>query len=814
MKKEIQSQVTSLFIIIFFVSLSSFTTFVETAPIDGNVKGVVVDSLSGNNIEYATVSLFRQADSVLVGGIITNQQGVFQISKIPAGEYLLKIQFMGFKTVQISKISIHENQKSIDLGKISLTASSISLNEAVVSTERNMIQYKLDKKVINGNSQMASTGGTAVDLLKNTPSVTVDVQENVLLRGKADYQVLINGRPSPLQGSDALKQVPASSIDRIEVITNPSASQDAEGTAGIINIITKKNSNQGLGGFCNVTAGTDRMVEDVNLSYQHKKWNFTLGAKFMDYNVPVFVDETRDFKGIDTANFLTEESVQRHITQSRNITFGADYDLNKSNLFSFALNAGTWLHVHNFDSKYQLQNSLNSQSDYTTSNNDFRIGNQFLTANLNYKHLFQGADHDLTFNLFFSTIDGSRYVDATSQFSNASWESINPFYLVDANETSNSTDLRFKVDYRRPVFKTSALETGIQVQLKPYTANMLYNTYSISNPTWFTDSIYTNNIIFNTALYAGYFTFSGAIKNIEYKAGLRGEYYMRDFEYKNSNIQYKYTHFDLFPTLHLSYNLNKENQFQLSYSRRVNRPTAWIMYPVPDFTDNFITSAGNPDLKPEYTNSYEFNYIRQFSKWTLSSEAYHRDAQGSFVQRIIADENGRLYQKTVNFGREIASGIEISANADLLSWLSANIGGSFYHYQLDVNYENNQSTKESYVSNVRLNSSILFSKTAKLQLSFSYDSPVNYVQGVFHERFNTSISFRKDFPKQKCSVTLVARNPISGVLNRMEVKGAQFVLNSREAMDPSYSITISYKFNNFKKQRNVGETNGVGEGVS
>lgn len=814
MKKKIQFAIIPLLMIVLTTSLSSFNYTSEPAPVNGLIKGVVIDSASGNKIEYATIALFRISDSTMIGGAITNQLGEFEIAKIAQGNYFVKIQFMGFNASVTEGLVISENQKNINIGTVRLVSKTSMLKETEIVAEQRMVEYKIDKKIINASSQIASSGGTAVDLLRNTPSVTVDVEENVSLRGNMNYQVLINGRPSTLQGADALKQIPASNIDHIEVVTNPSANHDAEGTAGVINVILKKSTNQGFGGFTTFSLGTDRAIEDINANFQKGKWNFTLGAKMMDYNVPVYNTETRDFKGNDSSNYLSDNSTQYHITSSRNISLGADYDLNKNNLFSFSMNGGTWQHVHNFDSRYDLSNNATLLSEYTTSSNDFNIGNSYFTGNINYKHIF-GKDHDLAINVYYSTIDGYRYVNGSHTYSNNEWQTGTPFFMVDADESSLSSDLRFKIDYRRLLFKNRlTFETGIQSQLKPYNATMNYLVFREQNPIWSKDSTYSNDINFNTYLHAGYISLSGALKKFEYKAGLRAEYYTRNFEYVNTPEKYDYEKLDFFPTLHLSYNHDKANQFQASYSRRVNRPMAWIMYPVPDFTDNFITSAGNPDLKPEYTDSYELNYIHQFKKWSLSSELFHRNADGSFIQWLISDENGKLYQKTVNFGNEIATGIEVSANADICKWMSTNISGSFYHYLLKINYENTQNERESMVGNIRVNTNFLLTKTTKMQLSFSYDSPVNYVQGYFNERLNTSVSLRKDFPKQKCSVSFVANNPIMGRVTKFEVKDNQFTLNSKQVMNPVYYISISFKLNNFKKQRNVGEINSVGEGVA
>ncbi len=779
---------------------------------DGIIKGTVVDTNSKQNIEYATIALYKKNDTTLITGITSNSSGNFILNKIPNGEYILIITYMGFKKHEISDLKVDDNKNLIDLGLIKLTPNSTTLNETEILTERKMIEYKIDKKVINSNNQIASLGGTAVDLLRNTPSVTVDAEDNVQIRGNSNYQVLINGRPTSLAGNETLKQIPASSIENIELITNPSANHDAEGTSGIINIIMKKNVNQGLGGFFTITGGNDRLVEDININYKKNRWNIFFGAKFMDYNVLVNSKMNRNFFGTDSSNFLTDRATQYHITQSRNINFGIDYDMDKNNLFSFNINLGTWMHVHNFDSKYQI-NYQEINNNYSLSSNDFKIGNKYLSSNLNYKRIFEGKNHDIQANIFFSYIDGYRDFNAGHYFSNSEWINQGCYKTVKSYESNLSNDFRIKIDYRKTIFEKYLLETGYQTQLTPYNADMKYYTSDLNNPQWTESKDYTNDIFFNTQLHALYCSITGNINKFEYKAGLRGEYYDRLFKYSEDKDKFMYQNFDLFPSFHLSYNLNPANQFQLSYSKRIQRPNSWFMYPVPNFSDDFMIALGNPNLKPEYIDSYQINYIHQFKKIMLSSELFHRVQNNSFVQKFDIDSNGRLNMQSVNFGIQKSTGLELSANASLNKWLNLNISGSFYHFLLNVNFLNNENVV-SYASNLRFNSSILFSKTSKMQLTFSYDSPFEYTQGLMSESINYSLSFRKEFFDKKISISATSINPFRGRVMKYEVNGPQFTSTSREVISQSYFISISFKLNNFKKQRNAGEQNNIGEGIS
>ncbi len=778
----------------------------------GKINGVVIDSSSGSKIEYAGVAIYKTLDSKLIGGIITDDKGKFEIKQIPNGKYYLLIQFMGFSTKRIDNIEINIDKQHIQLGNIVLKPTSKQLNEVNITSEKRQIEYKLDKKVINANSQLASSGGTAVDILKNAPSVSVDNEDNVKIRGNSGFQVFINGKPSVLKGSDALKQIPAASIDNIEIITNPSASQDAEGTAGIINIITKKNTFNGSGALFTISCGSDRYGADINLSHQQKKWTYTFGAKYMYYNVPVDITDNRYHQMKDSAFYIKNTMKQFHKTKIKGINFGIDYDLNKFNTFSIALNAGTWRHFHDFTSKYNFHSSLNSNNTYSIGKNEYEIGNQYFSANLFYKHTF-AKNHEISTNIFYSLIDGDRNLNSKYDFTNISYNTLSNENMNRNNENNLSKDIRFKIDYIRPFLANINIESGIQLQLKPYDAEMKFDNYNFNNNLWMSDTNYTHNILFNVNLYATYLSLSGNINKFEYKIGLRSEYYDRKFAFKNTSVSYPYDQIDLFPTLHLSYKKSDKNQYQFSVSRRVNRPSAWFMYPVPDYTDNYFVTVGNPDLKPEFINAFEFNYIHNFKRALLSIETFHRRSDGSFNQRFTSNENGVVQQKMENHGNEYFTGIESSLNADIYKWFSVNISASWYYALIKTNLDNIHKTIETNVFNTRLNSSFIPAKNIKLQLAMYYDAPFDYVQSHNSERFNANISVKKDFPKQKASLTFTARNPFWGSTNYIDINETNYYSVLKTEMQASYSFTLTFRLNNYKRAKNVGEQLNVGDGA-
>jgi len=621
-----------LLIIINFLTYKNVTAKIDFSEGKCKITGVVIDSINRSKIEYASVAIFKSIDSSIVGGKITDDKGRFEIIQIPEGKYYMLIYFMGFSTKLIDNIIINSDSKVIDMGEIVLSPEIKHLKEVNITSEKREIVYKLDKKIINANSLLSSTGGTAIDILKNSQSVIVDNEDNVTIRGNSGFQVFINGKPSALKGSDALKQIPASTIDNIEIITNPSANYDAEGTAGIINVITKKNSVKRLGAMINLTGCSDRANADINLSQHNEKINYTFGVKYNYYNVPIDVTNDRIQQIKDSLFFIKNSVMQYHKTKIGGINFGIDYEANKSNTFSFTIDVGTWRHFHDFSSKSNTYSSKNPINNYYSGKNDFEIGYEYCSANLFYKHNFK-KNHELSTNIFYSFIYGDRRLESFYGLSDYYYSILKTEIKNRSKENNNSEDIRYKLDYKRPFVSDIIFESGIQMQFKPYDADMKFDNFNFSNKLWCPDTNYTHDILFNVNNYATYLSLSKTTNNFDCKMGLRTEYYERVFAYKNTALVYTYKHLDFFPTLHFSYKKSNVNQYQISMSRRVNRPSAWFMYPIPDYTDGYSISVGNPDLIPEFINSFEFNYIHNFKKALISIEIFHKRAINSFYQR-------------------------------------------------------------------------------------------------------------------------------------------------------------------------------------
>lgn len=776
------------------------------------IKGVVIDSISENPIEYATIVLLNCKDSTVISGVITNENGEFVLSDIPQGEFNLRVQFMGFNTLELSNIKVNGKHKIIEIGEIKLHPSVQELAEATVSSERRMVEYKIDKKVINASANIASSGGTAVEILRNNPSVTVDIEDNVNLRGRTDYQVLINGRPSALNGPEAIKQIAAANVDKIEIITNPSASHEAAGSAGIINVILKENSRKGLGAFVNLTGGNDRFLEDANVNLTSKRWNFVLGLSAMDYKIPVYINRERHTQINDSLSLLTESALQYHITKSRNVSIGADFDMNKNNLFSASLNAGSWVHVHDFESKYVLEDLDRETEQYTTSENDFELGHEFLTGNFNYKHLFNKKNHELSANLFYSQIRGFRNLQAFHNNTNADWGNTQLQSQIKADESNSSYNLRTNIDYKLPIGTNSSLETGTQFEYNPSISIMNCEDFDIDNQIWLTNDLFTNNVDFHTLIAGYYATFSQTFNKIEYKIGLRGEYYESLFDLNTPTEVYDYKSLDFFPSVHLSYKPTDKNQAQISYSRRVNRPNAWLMYPAPDFDDIYMRSLGNPDLKPYFTDSYELAFVRIIPKGIISAEAYHRRDKDNFTRLLLSDGSGKLYYQFHNVGNKNATGVEFSLNKSFGKKVSINFSTTAYYYTLMVDFMEFDDVA-SFTGNVRLNTNTNLNKTTKLQVNLAYNAPAKTMQGRFSQNIGGTIAFRKDFPSINSSLTITAQSPFIGRKYVSEVNDESFTYYSNDLVKSSYYLTFTYRLNNFKRQRSSIDNAGVGEGV-
>ena len=607
-----------------------FLALCHLASAQGTLSGKVVDAAGGQPVEYATVTALRTSDSSLAGGALSDETGSFTL-KVPYGSYVLRVSFMGYATYQHpTPVTLGQNRPTLKLGTLRLEQKATLLRSAVVTAQRSMVEYHLDKRVVNVDKNIVSGGGTATDILENVPSVAIDNDGNVTLRGSTNVKVLIDGRPYELLGSELetiLEQIPASSVENIEVITNPSAKYDPEGMSGIINIKLKERTQgaTGLSGMASLNGGCplpllipDYMPQfipttmaSLNLNYNAEHFNLFLNADG-GIRSRANTSESRVRRSpsgtVVSDDSLTSGSI--HTNYMANIKFGGEYFFNKKNslLASYQLRLGN---RHREGVTYASDLLTNHLLDYTQADtNDNRRTNH--AFNLLYTHKFDRKDQLLTLDIAHSRRHATS--DGMQQQTYNGDANYQHYYLRNSQSERFHPTTNIKLNYTHPFDTNLHLETGYEGQIvstdQDYT--YYYTTYDSSLALQrVLDQASLTHFISEQQIHAVYLTLGGQLtKSLSAQAGLRAEYSHiggRDLNHPAAQEVDK-SYYQLYPTLHLSYQIDSRQSTQLSYSRRVRRPHMWDINPYIDVRQGMEMSFGNPGLAPEFTNAFELSY--------------------------------------------------------------------------------------------------------------------------------------------------------------------------------------------------------------
>ena len=772
-------------------------------PKNGKIQGKIIDAETKAPMEYANVSVFRKADSKLVSGGIAGSAGTFEIENLPFGAYYVEAAFIGFEKTTINDIKITPNALTVDMGTIALGVSRQQIGAVDVVAEKNRIEYKIDKKVINVANDINSAGGTAVTALENTPSVDVDMDGNVSLRGSTSFTVLIDGRPSVLSGSDALRQIPSSAIQNIEIITNPSVKYDPDGMAGIINVVMKKNVLSGINGIFNVNAGTgDKYGTDLMLNYKTKKYNVFLGGNLNHENNYGKMKSTRESYSGDTTTYLITDGRRDMNRRGKQLKGGLDFYPTNKTTITLSSQVGTYNfdsdgggNIHNFDNK-GISDVYSIQRNTSTRNGNYA------SANASFQTKFDANGmHKLEGSFDYRNRDGKSSEKNDEFFSNPSYiETTDYLTRVNTNDNSKSNDFRMKLDYTLPFKDGGKFEAGLQSRIEDEKESFYFENYDTITHTFINNPKYTSNMDFKEAIHSVYSTYSGKVIGISYMLGLRGEYNKRTIEHHSDvNNNYSLDIFDLFPSLHFSYETASKNQLMASYSKRVNRPDGRDLDPFPNYMNQYTIRIGNPNLKPEYTDSYEFSYMKKFGTSFVSLETFYRTTNDLITRLQEMRDDGIIYMTMDNLNRDYSLGGELMANFNFTKWLLINTSFSLYDYKIKGELFGKSIDRESTNYSGRMNATIKFTPDSRMQLTGFYRGPSVSAQGDQKGMMFTNLSYRQDFMKKKLSATLSVRDLLGTGKFQGTSYGDGFKSNFRFQREPRvFMLTLSYKINNYK----------------
>ncbi len=780
-------------------------------PQTGILTGTVLEEHAGVPMEFVNLVLFRAKDSTMVTGTVTDLEGRFRLNELPFGKFYLVVNFIGYEKKTLPEIMITPKAQTVDLGKITLKSATTNIEGVEVVADKQRVEYRIDKKVVNVSQDIMADGSSVVTALENVPSVQVDIEGNVTLRGSSSFTVLIDGRPSVLQGTDALQQIPASSVERLEIITNPSARYDPDGLAGIINVVMKKQQNAGYNGIINASAGTGHKYStDALLNYRTGKLNFFVGANYNNNRNKGKGSMRNESIAEDTTNIRLSEVKDNMHRNGWGIKGGMDYFLTDKTTLTFSGRYGEHEFGRDGYTHQHLFTEPLSTDIYSVSENESRRQGDFYEGSLNLYQMLKGEGHKLEAMLMYSSRLGDEWEEQYEYNSDSTYVIDDPFPGgVLTTETGRSSNWRFRTDYTKPFRNLTTLEAGYQFRIESDPENYIYSEYDYDSHQWIPSGLYSTEMDFTEQIHSLYGTWSGELKNFGFQLGLRGEYDYRDIYSSGSDSTFLIDRFDLFPTVHISKKFGEKNQLLASYSRRVDRPHGWDLEPTVTYMDPYNVRVGNPSLEPEFIDSYDLSYQYRFSKSFISLEGYYRITKNKISHIKTLLDNGIIQHTSVNMDKDHSAGTELMANLELTDWLLINASLNVFYYRLMGNVEGEETDDETVSWDTRLNTTFKLPADIRLQLTANYRGPTITAQGSQEGFFMTSLAARKDFFQRKLSVTLSGRDLLKTAKRESVSEGDGFYSYdkfSREA--PVFNLTLSYKINNYKQKQ---QRNGNGE---
>jgi outer membrane receptor protein involved in Fe transport len=802
--------------LLFVIALPAWALF--------DVKGKIVDADKQTPLDFVNIALIKQGSDAPTAGVTSDEKGNFILPTVPNGKYTLRVSFVGYNTISIP---LNMTGKEMNLGVIKLTEDSKTLSEVQVIGQGSQMRFEIDKKVFSVDQNIASAGGSATEVLQNIPSVDVDNEGNVSLRNSSSVEVWINGKPSGLTADNRaqiLQQMPAESIEQIEIMTNPSARYNPEGTSGIINLVLKKNRRGGYYG--SVSAGAMHTQGSkpggtlgANINYSSGKVDayLNIGYRAMNFQGGGFTDRY-NLNGIDTVSFLRQDNVMNRGFSGVFTRAGVDYRFNDRNTISLTgfgmLGSGYSSTTIDYFSRNWLNNAERNYSRLNTGTG----GRPSMNISLDHKYDIDTKGSNIMTSLSYSA--HSRFGDETYKQTENDITTSNITQVF----KGNNDEVQFKLDYTKKFNENTRLEAGWQT-----------TDQSRKSPTSATDNTttppselksYFNTFTYNEQIHAAYATFGSRIDKLSIQGGLRAEYQIKDWEneyYDNITglLQSDRSNDDLpiqlFPSAYLSYTLPKNNELQLNFSRRINRPRGREINPFRNYSDSTNISFGNPDLLPELTTALEFNYMKSWDNHSLSASTYHRITD-DVIQGVRFINNGTMESTSMNVSKSTNTGVELVAKNRIFKIIQLTSSVNLYYNKMDAGsytslYDSTLVTlipeQEMFTWSGRVMANIVLGKTTFAQVSGDYSAPRLIAQGKQSSSYAIDLGLRQTFFNRNLSLNFMVRDLLDSRRRSSITSGAGFYQTSESYFHGRMiGLTATYSFGNMKPKKTERRDNG------
>lgn len=690
------------------------------SEVRGSITGSVYDMDLKVPIEYATVILYQLPDSSQVTGTITGKDGRFIITGVRPGEYYLEVSFIGYQVKRLENIQVASNGR-VNLGDIYIRQTAVPVEEVRIFGTRPKLTYQIDRKVLNVAQRGIPPTGTAVDVLKDAPSVKVDAERNITLRGSSNFTVLIDSRPTLLEPKEALEQIPAVNIDRIEIITNPSAKYEAEGVTGIINVILKKQRQPGSSGLINASGGLPASYNGtLYLNYRQGIFSGYLGARAGRTRLTRRDVEQREIYSGDTTFYFVSKSLFPRVFFLLGVNGGFSMEFSPRDKTSFDVGIGRMDTEGRWDTEVSEWSSLSPDTGYYNSARRLRRPGPYHLFGFEQEHRLGKPGHKVLLRADYCR----RYDDYLSRTERldsnnrrtSGWQ---------ASQTGRLSLTRVQVDYTLPFTEQNQLEAGLGSRFDDALNGDTVSVLDTATGEYEILSQFSRQSHYNLNTNWAYSTFSGTWGNFGTKIGLRTEFWLQTVAVAD-NDTYRLKRLDFFPTLHLSYQLPRGQQMMASYARRINRPTARNLRPYLIWTDPNTRTEGNPELKPEFVHSFDFGYLLPIGGNRLSAEIYYRITQNAIDHIRSVDSENIIVSIPRNVGSSSALGGEFTFDFSPLRWWTVSLTGEIYDYQI----KRGDFPKRGFIWSGSIDNQFQLPTNTQGRFLVSYDSPKVDAQGT------------------------------------------------------------------------------------
>ncbi|SFC85498.1 outer membrane beta-barrel protein [Algibacter pectinivorans] len=821
-----QTRIFTLLLIFFFT----------TQLIQAQITGKIIDADSNEPLEYATAALYN-TEGNLITGVITNTEGIFNLENIKAGTYTINASFMGYTSLKTDAIKVNKKGETINLGTLKLTLGS-QLNEVLIKAERSAVVHKIDRQVFNTKTYQNSEGGNAVDVIKNLPSVTVDGQGEISVRGSKGFTVLVNGKPTQGDASAILAQLPANALETIELITAPSAKYDPEGKGGILNIKTKKGAINGTFAQVNLRGGLPSIEDydtkvpaqrygiDATINKRTDKWNFSLGASYQRNDKTgrregeMFIINQPENK----TTFLPSDGERSFDDISYNGRLNLDFTPNENNEFSFGLFAGKHTKERLADIVYYDNHAVspigsnNRLYTFEYYNHNLRVRKgDFALGSIDYAHTFTNDSKLSTSFLYEYT-----FLGGPTENDNLGHPDNSIIYQQEYNTNDNPLyGTRFNLDYQWKPFTFGTLETGYQYRDIDHTGEFVYERDGILVPE------FSSDIELKRKIHSGYAQLTAKKDKWDYAAGVRVESmdrtYTEALKSETTPNVYKYDFVKLFPSASLQYTVNDKTKLKAAYSKRVERTTTLKMNSFAEREHSEVFEQGDNTLLPEFIDLAEVGITKKIKGGnSIYATAYFRHVDNVInrVNTLAYEASGEVIDSIINrvysnVGKSNAIGLEFGATLKPTKNWTNNIGANIYNYAIDgvLNFNHRDGVERTYnidskstIYSLNLNSTYSFWDNASVQFTFNYLSDRNTAMGEDSRFYSPNLTFKKTFMDNRLSATLQWQNIDMGLLNTNEQRittsrSNQFYTTTNYVYEVDMiTLNLSYTFNTVKNK--------------